>query len=502
MTTTTPDMGLILPDVSVTAGPQWATLLNAAFSTVDSHNHATGNGVQITPSGLNINSDLTFVQNNATNLRSLRLFNNSSFTPGVSDLTCLYSLNNELYYRDGAGNIIQFTLGGFLDISANINTLTIKDTSFFIENFSDTTKQMRFNVSAIPTSTTRILSVPDSGGNDTFVTQAATQTLTNKTLTGNTAVNLVSGAGQVTLNTSGTVTLPNATDTLVGKTTTDTLTNKVLTGNTAVSLISGSGTLTLNTTGTVTLPNATDTLVGKATTDILSNKSVTGPLKMLAATAVQFNNSANTFSTSLIAGSNAANLTLTLPIVDGSSTQVLQTNGSGVLSFVTPPGTSQATATVLGTVKGGTVPGDISGSNIAAGYIGEQLISTVTSGSVGAANAYANATSLTLSAGRWNITLSTTINSNTATATGAYIDTGISTTSTANSFPDTSSGVNETANAFTNLASNNIYTSIVVPDYNVHVSTSTTYYAKVLVSAYSVATPTYYNVSLKATRVG
>lgn len=30
------------------------------------------------------------------------------------------------------------------------------------------------------------------------------------------------------------------------------------------------------------------------------------------------------------------NLTLTLPTVDGTSGQVLQTNGSGVLSFVTP----------------------------------------------------------------------------------------------------------------------------------------------------------------------
>lgn len=53
-----------------------------------------------------------------------------------------------------------------------------------------------------------------------------------------------------------------------------TLTNKVLSGNTATNLISGSGTLTLNTTGTITVPNATDTLVGKATTDTLTNKTI------------------------------------------------------------------------------------------------------------------------------------------------------------------------------------------------------------------------------------
>jgi hypothetical protein len=51
------------------------------------------------------------------------------------------------------------------------------------------------------------------------------------------------------------------------------LTNKTLSGNTAASLISGSGTLTLNTSGTATVPNATDTLVGKATTDAFTNKT-------------------------------------------------------------------------------------------------------------------------------------------------------------------------------------------------------------------------------------
>lgn len=69
----------------------------------------------------------------------------------------------------------------------------------------------------------------DAGSEVDLVGTSSTQTLTNKTLTGNTAVNLVSGSGTLTLNTSGTVTVPNATDTLVGKNTTDTLTNKTLT---------------------------------------------------------------------------------------------------------------------------------------------------------------------------------------------------------------------------------------------------------------------------------
>lgn len=65
---------------------------------------------------------------------------------------------------------------------------------------------------------------------------------------------------------------------VVGATATQTLTNKTLSGNTAATLISGSGTLTLNTTGTITVPNATDTLVGKTTTDTLTNKTLTSPV--------------------------------------------------------------------------------------------------------------------------------------------------------------------------------------------------------------------------------
>ena len=57
---------------------------------------------------------------------------------------------------------------------------------------------------------------------------AATQTLTNKILSGNTATNLISGSGIFTFNTSGTITAPNTTDTLVTLALSQTLTNKVI----------------------------------------------------------------------------------------------------------------------------------------------------------------------------------------------------------------------------------------------------------------------------------
>lgn len=50
MTTTTPNMGMVLPEVSDTLGPAWAALLLAALEVVDLHDHTDGNGV-VLPNG-------------------------------------------------------------------------------------------------------------------------------------------------------------------------------------------------------------------------------------------------------------------------------------------------------------------------------------------------------------------------------------------------------------------------------------------------------------------
>ena len=54
----TANMALDLPTVGVTAGPTYATLINAALTTIDSHTHASGSGVKVPVAGLNINANL------------------------------------------------------------------------------------------------------------------------------------------------------------------------------------------------------------------------------------------------------------------------------------------------------------------------------------------------------------------------------------------------------------------------------------------------------------
>lgn len=109
---TSPNMSLILPGVGITIGPTWASDLNASLTILDGHNHSPGSGVPVTPSGLDISTDLTMKNNNLIGIKSLRLQIQTSPLASGSDLTCLYSSGVDLYFNDANGNQIQITQGG------------------------------------------------------------------------------------------------------------------------------------------------------------------------------------------------------------------------------------------------------------------------------------------------------------------------------------------------------------------------------------------------------
>lgn len=149
----TPYMNLDLPVVTVTIGPEWAELLNAALEVIDDHDHTSGKGRLITSAALNINDDVSIGGNDLTAARSYNMQNNGAPIAGATDVRSLYSVGGELFYNDGVGNQIQITSGGALDASsvggiggdygtstANVYYSSISKTFFFDQDVNQRAK--------------------------------------------------------------------------------------------------------------------------------------------------------------------------------------------------------------------------------------------------------------------------------------------------------------------------------------------------------------------------
>lgn len=115
-------MNLTIPGVGTEPGPQYASDVNSSLTIIDQHDHSVGKGVQVTPSGLNINADLSIGINNLTDARTIRFFPLLSDPALPADLGVLYEVGVDLYYKDGAGNAIRITQGG--SVAGSTGTIT------------------------------------------------------------------------------------------------------------------------------------------------------------------------------------------------------------------------------------------------------------------------------------------------------------------------------------------------------------------------------------------
>lgn len=102
-----PNMNLPIPAVGTEAGPLYAADINGSLTIVDQHNHSAGQGVQITPDGLNINAALSFGNNIAIDIAALTLFPNAQSTIN----TVYETAAGDLHYINSSGLDIQITNG-------------------------------------------------------------------------------------------------------------------------------------------------------------------------------------------------------------------------------------------------------------------------------------------------------------------------------------------------------------------------------------------------------
>ncbi len=143
------NMILPIPVVGTQDGPQYATDINNCFTLVDAHDHSPGRGVAITPSGLNINAELTLANNNLIAARSIRFQPQVTLISNPADLGCLYESGVDLYYNDGVGNQVRITQsGGVAGSPGSISNLTSPASASYVAATDTFVWQSDANVAA------------------------------------------------------------------------------------------------------------------------------------------------------------------------------------------------------------------------------------------------------------------------------------------------------------------------------------------------------------------
>jgi hypothetical protein len=112
---TTTYMSLVLPTEDGSSGV-WDTLLNAAATLVDSHDHSSGKGVTVKTAGISINADLPYGGFAATGVKAVDFNAIAAATmSGYAGALFMSSADNELYWRTSGGVNVKVTSGTSLN---------------------------------------------------------------------------------------------------------------------------------------------------------------------------------------------------------------------------------------------------------------------------------------------------------------------------------------------------------------------------------------------------
>lgn len=113
MATTTSNMGLTVPQIGDTS-PGYVTSLANSMQALDTHDHSSGKGAQVTPAGLNINTALAFNGQAATSLRNVQFTSQGAILNTLADAGSAFVYNGNLYFSGPTGQPVQITSGAAL----------------------------------------------------------------------------------------------------------------------------------------------------------------------------------------------------------------------------------------------------------------------------------------------------------------------------------------------------------------------------------------------------
>ena len=108
---TSPNMLLSLPDVSVTLGPQWAALLNACLLLIDDHDHTSGKGKQVPIAGVDINQDLNLSNFQLTETKAVQFMSLLTALSGALNANKFQVVAGDVWFTNGGGVPVQITSG-------------------------------------------------------------------------------------------------------------------------------------------------------------------------------------------------------------------------------------------------------------------------------------------------------------------------------------------------------------------------------------------------------
>lgn len=152
-TNITPNMQLPVPVAGQEPGPQYAFDVDSCFTLLDSHDHSPGRGVQITPSGLNINASFN-IQNQQLNNVGSALFFLQTAQPVLSQ--SLYAFPGgesparpDLWYYDGTTQIQITKAGNVNAAAASIPGESYSGGTFFWKQGSGSSVPANFDIGSI-----------------------------------------------------------------------------------------------------------------------------------------------------------------------------------------------------------------------------------------------------------------------------------------------------------------------------------------------------------------